>query len=539
MKFITIISLVLFTTLTSAAAIRRGPVSVVDVTSLVPRSSTTSNVLKPINLDAFKSAIGISVRDTVDFSRLDPASQAELMFGSPGNNGSSVLLANMTLYAPDGQQIVMMESFEGLTSAVDCKGDDGTMSLTFTSKEAFDAAVDKWSFINEDEDGSFLLIANHDGCGDADQRQAYTISKIDNEEASLMTILTAKVTPWSEIAGTFDLDFGSATVSPGAARRLMTRGFSDFMDGVVNGVKDVVDGVGDAITGGGDDGSDGLIGVVDDILEDIGNGDVVFDVSSVLDCLDCYITGKFKLVGKVSVEQFNVKALIIDASPQDFNTTMKLNAAIAASVAAPTSLNLTKEIVSFPVPAAGIVIPGIFELGTVMTYEVAVESSIAGTANFTFGLQSTVPNGANIVVDLANIDSSTATGFEAATFDPIFEFGSGSVTTSVMAISRPKLTFGVEVVGVGKLEVGLNLGLPKVGVDLTTKYNETGACDGSSSKTGFGVESKILLDLEVSLNGKFGPGSIIDAGTLYTYEKSIFEKCFPFDIPGLNSTATS
>lgn len=95
-----------------------------------------------------------------------------------------------------------------------------------------------------------------------------------------MTILTAKVTPWSEIAGTFDLDFGSATVSPGAARRLMTRGFSDFMDGVVNGVKDVVDGVGDAITGGGDDGSDGLIGVVDDILEDIGNGDVVFDVSS-------------------------------------------------------------------------------------------------------------------------------------------------------------------------------------------------------------------------------------------------------------------
>lgn len=211
-----------------------------------------------------------------------------------------------------------------------------------------------------------------------------------------------------------------------------------------------------------------------------------------------------------------MKALIIDASPQDFNTTMKLNAAIAASVAAPTSLNLTKEIVSFPVPAAGIVIPGIFELGTVMTYEVAVESSIAGTANFTFGLQSTVPNGANIVVDLANIDSSTATGFEAATFDPIFEFGSGSVTTSVMAISRPKLTFGVEVVGVGKLEVGLNLGLPKVGVDLTTKYNETGACDGSSSKTGFGVESKILLDLEVSLNGKFGPGSIIDAGTLYT-----------------------
>lgn len=106
-----------------------------------------------------------------------------------------------------------------------------------------------------------------------------SISKIDNEEASLMTILTAKVTPWSEIAGTFDLDFGSATVSSGAARRLMMRGFSDFMDGIANGaknaigdVKDVTDEISDAITG--DD------GVVDDILEGIANGDVVFDVSS-------------------------------------------------------------------------------------------------------------------------------------------------------------------------------------------------------------------------------------------------------------------
>lgn len=104
-----------------------------------------------------------------------------------------------------------------------------------------------------------------------------------------MTILTAKVTPWSEIAGTFDLDFGSVTVSPGAARRLMARGFSDFMDGVagvVNGVKDaagnVIDDIGDAITGDDNDGddNDGLVGTIDDIIEDIANGDVVFDVSS-------------------------------------------------------------------------------------------------------------------------------------------------------------------------------------------------------------------------------------------------------------------
>ena len=47
------------------------------------------------------------------------------------------------------------------------------MSLTFKSKKAFDQALRKWDFINEDEEEKFLLIANHDGCGPDDERQPY------------------------------------------------------------------------------------------------------------------------------------------------------------------------------------------------------------------------------------------------------------------------------------------------------------------------------------------------------------------------------
>ena len=79
----------------------------------------------------------------------------------------------MTLYAPDGLQMVMMERFEPLTSAVDCNGDDGSMSLTFKSQEAFQHALDTWGFINKEQEKRFLLIANHDGCGPQDERQAY------------------------------------------------------------------------------------------------------------------------------------------------------------------------------------------------------------------------------------------------------------------------------------------------------------------------------------------------------------------------------
>lgn len=82
--------------------------------------------------------------------------------------------ADMTLYAPNDLLIISMEVFEGLTSAVDCHGDDGTLSLTFRSREALDYALEKWSWINEDADKVFIMIANHDGCGPDRERQAYT-----------------------------------------------------------------------------------------------------------------------------------------------------------------------------------------------------------------------------------------------------------------------------------------------------------------------------------------------------------------------------
>ncbi|KAL8786204.1 MAG: hypothetical protein Q9213_002892 [Squamulea squamosa] len=133
---------------------------------------TTATALKPININDFEAGIGVYRRATEDFSHLDPNTQAQLIYGRPGNDGQ-LLLANMTLYAPDGLQVVMMERFEPLTSAVDCKGDDGEMSLTFKSQDVFDYAIKTWSFINEAQDERFLLIANHDGCGPDDERQPY------------------------------------------------------------------------------------------------------------------------------------------------------------------------------------------------------------------------------------------------------------------------------------------------------------------------------------------------------------------------------
>ena len=128
--------------------------------------------LSPINVRDWEDSIGIQRRAAEDFSHLSPKVQEQLIFGRHGDDGQ-MILANMTLHAPDGMDIVMMERFEPLTESVDCHGDDGSMSLTFKSEAAFKHALSTWGFINDADENKFLLIANHDGCGEVDERQPY------------------------------------------------------------------------------------------------------------------------------------------------------------------------------------------------------------------------------------------------------------------------------------------------------------------------------------------------------------------------------
>ncbi len=200
-----------------------------------PRS-VTSTRLRPIRIGNHEATIGLQSRSSEAFSNLDLQTQSELIYGSPGDGGQ-LLLANMTLYAPDGLLMIMLERFEGLTTAVDCKGDDGIMSLTFSSQDAFNHALQEWSYINKNDDGQFLLMANHEGCGPDDQRQPYLISKITEDTTALTTYLTAQTAPWSDVAGTYDIDFGQA-IPYQKPQQLRERG---FLGDIVNFGKDVLD----------------------------------------------------------------------------------------------------------------------------------------------------------------------------------------------------------------------------------------------------------------------------------------------------------
>lgn len=232
----------------------------------LPNSAAPGTVLEPINVVAFESAVrGLGRRSDApaNFADLAPAQDAQLVYGMPSRDGQQLLLANITLRAPSGMPIVMMERLEALTSAVDCSAGGGNggneLSVTWTSDEAYAAALRSWEFINEDKELQFLIITNHKGCGPDKQRAAYRcviwiyysptlhtasflilvadlglgagnwrITDVETDEVKRITRLKAVRVAWKDITGTYTMDFGRAALRTGAAKRLRARGFGDF-----------------------------------------------------------------------------------------------------------------------------------------------------------------------------------------------------------------------------------------------------------------------------------------------------------------------
>ena len=138
----------------------------------------------------------------------------------------------------------------------------------------------------------------------------------------------------------------------------------------------------------------------------------------------------------------------------------------------PDSLQFTKELFSAPIPDAGISVPGIFKLGAIISYEVGVTTSFAGSAEFKFGLSASLPDTAKVVADINDPGQSSATGFDAANIAPIFDVGALSAQVTVAAFTQPKLFFGIELTKVGKFDVNLALKLPIVSATLKAAFSE-------------------------------------------------------------------
>ena len=404
----------------------------------------------------------------------------------------------MTLFAPDGLQIVMMERFEGLTKEVDCHGDDGQMSLTFASQEAFDYALRTWSNINEHKDDKFLLIANHAGCGPDDERQPYIISKITEDKQLLTTFLAAQPAPWEEVASTYDIAFGKA--SPNVQSRLAARGWDSIKDGfekASNSIRDIFNG---SIHNN----------MSHSFPVDIGHPNKKENIYSTgafnLDCVNCYVQGSFDVAGHLSVKDWHLEDFTLDTTPRDFKAQIGFEATISASSQkVPEALGAEKELFRYQLPNAGFNINKVFAFTGLLTYNIGFNTSIQGKAKFDFGLNSTLSGSAKAVLDTVNANKSSADGFEGS-FDPYFEINEISAGITLSVYSKPKLSFDAEVTKIGKAGVGIGVKLPELSATLEAKYDADGVCpdDAKHTKTGVDLTLAAAIEVDADIDAAWG-----------------------------------
>lgn len=174
------------------------------------------------------------------------------------------------------------------------------------------------------------------------------------------------------------------------------------------------------------------------------------------------------------VEHFTLQDLTLSAAPSNFHAKLKLEATINAEKS-PVSLNPGPIEIVHPlaIPGAGISVPGIFNLGATVSYEVGTSATFSGTATADFGLEASLPNGAKVVADIINPDQSSATGWSGSSLDPIFEVTKIEADIKLTAYSQPKLEFGITLDHVGDVEVVVGIKLPEISSTLSVDYGES------------------------------------------------------------------
>ncbi|KAL9004501.1 MAG: hypothetical protein Q9188_002680 [Gyalolechia gomerana] len=368
----------------------------------------------------------------------------------------------------------------------------------------------------------------------------FRITQIREDAAKLTTFLTAQKAPWSEVAGTYDLEFGRAITSP---RNPQRRGFGDHFRKAGDHLKKA----GDHIAGSLEEPDKFIKNEPVDVSKSITfpvrvgkPGEAQPIVSTTLfslSCTDCYVAGSFKVTGRLSVQDFSLKDFSLSGSPQGLAANLELDTKITAPYS-PKSLNYTKELFNFPVPEAGISVPKIFNLGAWISYEVGVTTTFSGSANFTFGLNASVPDTAVMTADFKDPSQSSATGFDGGQVDPKFDLQGLSAGVTVAAFSQAKLSFGVDIDKVGRLDIAYALKLPGIEARLKAAYNQAGLCstEPGASKTGAQLDTDVFVALGLNLDAKLGSDTTPNiAIELFRKTYPVTSKCFPIAIPGIGA----
>jgi hypothetical protein len=167
-----------------------------------------------------------------------------------------------------------------------------------------------------------------------------------------------------------------------------------------------------------------------------------------------------------------MSAMELEVSPQDFAAEMTLEVTIDNQEKV-DSLSNEKTLAELPIPYASVVVKEIFSLGLRAQFAAGFTTKVKKGITFQAGISASLPGNPKFTIDAVQLWRNAAEGFQAYTVDPILEIKSLSATAEISLAAKPKLVFGIDVIGRFKLEIALIVNLPELKGTATAKYSRS------------------------------------------------------------------
>lgn len=173
----------------------------------------------------------------------------------------------------------------------------------------------------------------------------------------------------------------------------------------------------------------------------------------------------------METHHWNVEEATVSLSPKNVNATMEVKAQATYNEKL-ESLSAKKELFSMAVPELGFEIDHVIKLGVTLAYQVGFNTKLLGSATLVFGATSSLPDEANILVDLLNNEATLRTGFEDAALVPVFDITALTTSVKFAVFTQADIAFGIELNKIGKFDVELNLKIPQLSVLANAGYRK-------------------------------------------------------------------
>lgn len=164
------------------------------------------------------------------------------------------------------------------------------------------------------------------------------------------------------------------------------------------------------------------------------------------------------------------EALELSVQPQNLAAEMSLEVTIDDPDPV-NPLSNEKTIADVPIPGAAVVIKDVFSLGLRAQFAAGFSTKLKSGIKFRAGMSASLPGTPRINLDAVQLWRNSVEGFDAFAVDPIMELKSSSKTADISLAAKPKLVFGIDIIGKINFEIALVINLPELKGTCTAKYS--------------------------------------------------------------------